>query len=250
VSERTDTSDEATRAESEARGAELREELATTDLRRAEEEEAKAEQAIEDAREKESKKERKRREAEERRVAAAAEADAAREQPARRRAGAPPSPQASVGPVPRDLAGRRLGTDPSRRDGAAAARAPQPRSVARAVSPDKPELRGRRVRGRDSCSPHPQKDRQVDGDHRQRARSRHPGRHREAQLLVREEIALAKAEMTEKVTKLAQGRGARDRRRRLRDLRPHLPARALSWGCGSLTASARATGSGSSSPAS
>ena len=66
------------RAESEARGAELREELATTDLRRAEEDEAKAEQAIEEAKQAESKKERKRREAEERRVAAAAEADEAR----------------------------------------------------------------------------------------------------------------------------------------------------------------------------
>lgn len=79
MSDRTDTTDAATRAESEARGAELREELATTDLRRAEEAEAKAEAEIEDARKKESKKERKRREAEERRAAAAAEAAAARE---------------------------------------------------------------------------------------------------------------------------------------------------------------------------
>jgi len=66
VSERRDTTDAAAHAESEARGAELREELATTDLRRAEEAEAKAEEAIEEARKDESKKERKRREAEER----------------------------------------------------------------------------------------------------------------------------------------------------------------------------------------
>jgi colicin import membrane protein len=59
----------------EARGAELREELAITDERRAEEEEAKAEKAVEDAVKEESKKERKRREAEERRKVAAAEAE-------------------------------------------------------------------------------------------------------------------------------------------------------------------------------
>ena len=40
-----------------------------------------------------------------------------------------------------------------------------------------------------------------------------------ATLLVREEIELAKAEVTEKVTKLDQGRGRRDRRRHLRRLR-------------------------------
>ena len=45
-----------------------------------------------------------------------------------------------------------------------------------------------------------------------------------ASLLVREEIELAKAEMTEKVTKLAQGRGGRDRGRHLRRLRADLPA--------------------------
>ena len=65
-------------AESEARGAELREELATTDERRAEEEEAKAEEAVAEAQQEESKKERKRREAHERREAAAAEAEKAR----------------------------------------------------------------------------------------------------------------------------------------------------------------------------
>jgi len=66
------------RARAEARGAELREELAITDERRAEEEEAKAEQAVADAQKEESKKERKRREAHERREAAAAEAEKAR----------------------------------------------------------------------------------------------------------------------------------------------------------------------------
>jgi hypothetical protein len=66
------------RDESEARGAELREELAITDERRAEEEEAKAEQAVADAQKDESKKERKRREAEERVEVAAKEAEEAR----------------------------------------------------------------------------------------------------------------------------------------------------------------------------
>jgi hypothetical protein len=66
------------RNESEARGAELREELAITDERRAEEAEAKAEQAVADAEQEESKKERKRREAEERVQTAAKEAEEAR----------------------------------------------------------------------------------------------------------------------------------------------------------------------------
>lgn len=66
------------RAAAEARGAELREELALTDLRRAEEDEAKAEEAIEAAKQEESKKERKRREAEERSRAAAEAAERAR----------------------------------------------------------------------------------------------------------------------------------------------------------------------------
>jgi hypothetical protein len=63
----------------EARGAELREELAITDERRAEEEEAKAEAGVKAAVKEEEKKERERREAEERRRAAAAEAERARE---------------------------------------------------------------------------------------------------------------------------------------------------------------------------
>jgi hypothetical protein len=63
----------------EARGAELREELAITDERRAEEAEAKAEAAVAAAAKEEQKKERERKEAEERRRAAAAEAERARE---------------------------------------------------------------------------------------------------------------------------------------------------------------------------
>ena len=137
MSERTDTSDEATRAESEARGAELREELATTDLRRAEEEEAKAEQAIEDAREKESKKERKRREAEERRVAAAAEADAARKQAEAAKAAARPTQERpSVSGASVTSPGLGSGTDPK-----AAAAANAPRLASSAPDPaEKPEL--------------------------------------------------------------------------------------------------------------
>lgn len=66
-------------AGAEARGAELREELAITDERRAEEAEAKAEADVEAAVKEEAKKERERREAAERRRAAAAEAERARE---------------------------------------------------------------------------------------------------------------------------------------------------------------------------
>jgi hypothetical protein len=68
--------------DSVARGAELREELAITDARRAEEEEAKAQEAVEAAEEEESKKAAKRRQAEERAKGAAAAAAAAREQAA------------------------------------------------------------------------------------------------------------------------------------------------------------------------
>jgi hypothetical protein len=67
------------RAGAEARGDELREELAITDERRAEEAEAKAEQAVAAAAKEEEKKERERREAETRRKAAAAQAERARE---------------------------------------------------------------------------------------------------------------------------------------------------------------------------
>ena len=64
--------------EADARAAELREELAITDERRAEEAEAEAEEAVAEAQRDESKKERKRREAEERRAAASAEAERVR----------------------------------------------------------------------------------------------------------------------------------------------------------------------------
>jgi hypothetical protein len=66
------------------RTAELRKELAVTDARRAQEDEAKAEEAVAAAQKEESKKERKRREAEERAAAATAEAEQVRA-----RAGAP-----------------------------------------------------------------------------------------------------------------------------------------------------------------
>ena len=66
-------------SESEARGAELREELAVTDERRAEEERDKAHDAVVAAEREESKKEEKRREAEERKQAAIAEAERARD---------------------------------------------------------------------------------------------------------------------------------------------------------------------------
>ena len=89
----------AERAEAEARGAELREELAITDERRAEEEEAEAEAAVAAAEKEESKKERKRREAEEQRAAAAAEAERARERAARTAETAGPAPKPAPEPV-------------------------------------------------------------------------------------------------------------------------------------------------------
>jgi len=67
------------RTEPEARGAELREELAATDERRAEEQVAKAQDAVAAAQKDETKRDRELREAEERRRAAAAEAERARE---------------------------------------------------------------------------------------------------------------------------------------------------------------------------
>ena len=92
-------------ADAEARNAELREELAITDERRAEEEEAKAEANVAAAVQEESKKERKRREAEEARRAAAAEAEAARKRAEDAKAfpGPAPSPAADVieGPAER-----------------------------------------------------------------------------------------------------------------------------------------------------
>ena len=76
------------RSDAAARGAELREELAITDERRAEEEEAKAHEAVEAAQAEESKKAAKRREAEERRQAVAGDAERARAEATRGRQGA------------------------------------------------------------------------------------------------------------------------------------------------------------------
>jgi hypothetical protein len=85
-----DPTTEAARPAAEARGTELREELAITDERRAEEEQAKAQEAREAAEKEESKREQKRREAEERRRAVADDAGRAREAVADR--GATPAP--------------------------------------------------------------------------------------------------------------------------------------------------------------
>ena len=82
--------------DADARAAELREELAITDLRRAEEAEAKAEEAIAEAQRDESKKERKRREAEERTAAASAEAERARAQAPRTAAPLRATPSSTV----------------------------------------------------------------------------------------------------------------------------------------------------------
>jgi hypothetical protein len=141
VSERRDTTDRAAHAESEARGAELREELATTDLRRAEEAEAKAEAAIEEARKDESKKERKRREAEERRAAAAAEAEDARRKAATTKEQA--DPEALRSPVSgASVASPGLGsaTDPKAAAAAASGTYATPPRAAGSGDVEKPEL--------------------------------------------------------------------------------------------------------------
>ena len=82
--------------DADARAAEIREELAITDQRRAEEEEAKAEAAVVEAQRDESRKERKRREAEERAAAARAEAQRIRAEAERVREQA-----ATAGELPR-----------------------------------------------------------------------------------------------------------------------------------------------------
>jgi hypothetical protein len=127
------------RDESEVRGAELREELAITDERRAEEEEAKAEQAVADAQEEESKKERKRHEAEERVQTAAREAEEARAAATERARDA----RAESGPVSGAAVGSPgRGDDPK---ALASAAGPEQGSYAATPSgavegPEKPEL--------------------------------------------------------------------------------------------------------------
>ena len=129
-------------AEAEARAAELREEKAITDERRAEEDEAKAQDAVAAAEKEESKKERKRREAEERTQAAAAESERARD-----RAGevaAKPDPVGS--PVSgAAVSSPGLGPDPkaAAAAGAGSHARPAPDGAwpgARAEGPEKPEL--------------------------------------------------------------------------------------------------------------
>jgi hypothetical protein len=131
------------RAESEARGAELREELAITDERRAEEEEAKAEEAVAEAQQEESKKERKRREAHERREAAAAEAEKARAGAAETRE----QTETLSGPVAGNEVSGAAVASPGRGDdpkALAAASGPAPTPAATAATavegPEKPEL--------------------------------------------------------------------------------------------------------------
>jgi hypothetical protein len=87
--------------DAEARAAELREELAITDQRRAEEEEAKAEEAVAAAQKEESKKERQRREAEERTAAATAEAERLRAEAAQ----ASEAPRAAFATTPAAVEG-------------------------------------------------------------------------------------------------------------------------------------------------
>ena len=127
------------RAASEARGAELREELAITDERRAEEEEAKAEQAVAEAQKAESKKERKRREAHERREAAAAEAE-------RARAAAAETPATSDDAATTAVSGAAVASPGRGADPKALAAAARPERAASGTTaevvegPEKPEL--------------------------------------------------------------------------------------------------------------
>ena len=126
-------------AAAEARAAELREEKAITDERRAEEEQAKAQDAVAAAEKDESEKERERREAEQRKEAAAAEAERARD-----RAGevaAKPDPVGS--PVSgAAVSSPGLGSDPkaAAAAGAGARAAAMRDALNSAEGPDKPEL--------------------------------------------------------------------------------------------------------------
>ena len=195
------------RAASEARAAELAEELAITDLRRAEEEEAKAEDAIAEAQREESKKERKRREAEERRKAAAQEAEKARAAAAAEADEARSRADTLSGPVSgAAVASPGRGADPQGgRRGRRARRHVRRRRRHRAGQAR--AVRRRRVRRGVPVRPDPQEDRRVampEQPSSEMARAIQDVTER-AQLLVREEVALAKAEMTEKVTKLIKG---------------------------------------------
>jgi len=99
---------QADRTGAEARAAEIREEIAITDQRRAEEDEAKAEAARKAAEKTEAEKEAAVVAAEERRKAAVAEADRAREQ-AGNAAGAAPTPRQGVSGAAPGLAGEPAG---------------------------------------------------------------------------------------------------------------------------------------------
>jgi hypothetical protein len=131
---------QAARTDAEVRAAEIREEVAITDQRRAEEEEAKAEEAITAAQEAEAEKEEKRHEAERRRKAAAEESQRAREQAA--------SSAAERGSTPLSVSGASVGSpgfgsDP--RAAAAASHTSRVRTSAGTVKdpdagPEKPEI--------------------------------------------------------------------------------------------------------------
>ncbi len=96
AADRAESGAQAGRTAAEARAAEIREEVAITDQRRAEEEEAKAQAEREAAQKAEAEKERAVAEAEERRKAAAAESERAREQAARAAESAGPSARQGI----------------------------------------------------------------------------------------------------------------------------------------------------------
>ena len=220
---------------------------------------AKAQEAVEAAEQEESKREQKRREAEERRKAAAAEAERAREQAgeAAEQARATASARTPPCPAQRHVAGRRQRIRSEAAAAAAArARRAEPsrgRASRRAVEgPEKPELHvAAAFAGAFLFARILKTIAELMAD-QQRASSLAPSRTspRRPQLLVREEIALAKAEMTREGHQARQGRGLRDRRRRLRRLRADLPAaRAVVGPLGADRRRRRTTGSASSSPA-
>ena len=223
---------QAERAAAEARAAEIREEVAITDQRRAEEEEAKAEAARKKAEEAEAEKERELAEAEERRKAAVAEAERARAQAtaaadaARERAATTPRQGISgatvgspgLGGDPAGRGGRRQRRDRRRarlrrRQGQGGGARQPPRGADR-----------RRVRGRVRASPRSSRSWAADGGPADKPAGRRGHRgHREGAAPRPRGDRARQGGDDRQGHQARQGRRLRDRRRRVRGLRADLP---------------------------